>query len=68
MPGNSFVKYVLAEGCDVYLLDWGIPGLEDKNLSFENYILNYLAEAVERVLKSSSAEEYTLLGHCMGGR
>jgi polyhydroxyalkanoate synthase len=36
-------------------------------LSFENYILDYLPEAVERVLKSSSAEEYTLLGHCMGG-
>jgi polyhydroxyalkanoate synthase subunit PhaC len=67
VPGNSFVKYVLAEGYDVYLLDWGIPCLEDKNLSFENYILDYLAEAVERVLKSSSTEEYTLFGHCMGG-
>jgi len=67
LPGNSFVEHLLAEGYDVYLLDWGIPGPEDKNLSFENYVLDYLPEAVERVLESSSAEEYTLLGHCMGG-
>jgi poly[(R)-3-hydroxyalkanoate] polymerase subunit PhaC len=67
VPGNSFVEYLLAEGYDVYLLDWGIPGPEDKSLSFENYVLDYLPEAVERVLECSSAEEYTLLGHCMGG-
>jgi polyhydroxyalkanoate synthase len=67
VPGNSFVEYLCNEGYDVYLLDWGIPGPEDKNLSFENYVLDYLPEAVERVLESSSAEECTLLGHCMGG-
>ncbi len=67
MPGNSLVEHLLDEGHDVYLLDWGIPAPEDKDLSFENYVLDYLPEAVERVLKSSSAEEYTLLGHCMGG-
>jgi polyhydroxyalkanoate synthase subunit PhaC len=67
VPGNSLVERLLAEGCDVYLLDWGIPGPEDKNLSFENYVLDYLPEAVERALESSSAEEYTLLGYCMGG-
>src|SRR5918994_1297282 len=67
VPGNSFVEHLLAEGYDVYLLDWGVPGPEDKGLSFENYVLDYLPEAVERLLECSSAEEYTLLGHCMGG-
>ena len=67
VPGNSFVEHLLVEGYDVYLLDWGIAGPEDQNLSFENYVLDYLPEAVERVLENYSAEEYTLLGHCMGG-
>ncbi len=67
VPGNSCVEHLLAEGFDVYLLDWGVPGPEDKDLSFENYVLDYLPEAVERVLEGSSAEQYTLLGHCMGG-
>src|SRR2546428_11315343 len=33
MPGNSFVEYLVKQGFDVYMLDWGIPGDEDKNLS-----------------------------------
>src|SRR5215213_5394846 len=45
VPGNSFVEYLVGEGFDVYLLDWGIPGNEDKDLSFENYVLDYLPEA-----------------------
>src|SRR5215216_3057477 len=41
MPGNSFIEYLVGEGFDVYLLDWGIPGDEDKDLTFENYVLDY---------------------------
>jgi polyhydroxyalkanoate synthase len=67
VPGNSFVEHLLAGGFDVYLLDWGVPGPEDEDLSFDNYVLDYLPEAVGRVLECSSAEGYTLLGHCMGG-
>ena len=29
-PGHSFVEYMLQRGYDVYLLDWGAPGPEDK--------------------------------------
>ncbi len=41
VPGNSFVEHLLAAGHDVYLLDWGIPGPEDEDLSFEDYVLDY---------------------------
>ena len=41
VPGNSFVEYLLDEGFDVYLLDWGnAGGPEDKHLSFEDWILD----------------------------
>ena len=30
-------------GFDVYLLDWGIPGHDDRALSFDDYVLDYLA-------------------------
>src|SRR2546421_5876953 len=26
MPGKSLVEYLVSQGFDVYLLDWGIPG------------------------------------------
>src|SRR5215210_7967664 len=34
---------------------------------FDNYILDYLPRAVRKVLRTSGAEEFTLLGYCMGG-
>jgi polyhydroxyalkanoate synthase subunit PhaC len=67
IPSNSFVEYLTGEGFDVYMLDWGIPGDEDKDMSFENYILDYLPRAVRKVLKVSGSEQLTLFGYCMGG-
>ena len=55
VPGNSFVEYLLGEGFDVFLLDWGNAGPEDKHISFEDWILDYIPEAVESVLSSSQA-------------
>jgi polyhydroxyalkanoate synthase len=67
IPGNSLVEHLLGEGFDVYLLDWGIPGDEDRDLSFEHYVLDYLPEAVQSVLDSSRAGGLTLFGYCQGG-
>lgn len=67
MPGNSFVEYLVGEGFQVYLLDWGIPGDEDAALSFDHYVLDYLPAAVRNVLRHAHAEELTLFGYCMGG-
>jgi polyhydroxyalkanoate synthase subunit PhaC len=67
LPGNSFIEYLVGQGFDVYLLDWGVPGDEDKDIDFEHLILDYLPRAVKKVLRTSGAEEFTLLGYCMGG-
>ncbi len=67
LPGNSFVEYLTGQGFDVYLLDWGIPGDEDAGLNFEHLVLDYLPRAVKKVLKTSGADEFTMLGYCMGG-
>ena len=67
VPGNSFVEYLIGEGFDVYLLDWGTPSDEDKHLAFENYVLDYMPEAAEQVLRNSGTEALTLFGYCQGG-
>src|SRR5215217_8844524 len=67
IPGNSFVEYLIGEGFDVYLLDWGTPSDEDKHLAFENYVLDYMPEAAEQVLRNSGTEALTLFGYCQGG-
>lgn len=60
-PGASFVEYMANKGYDVYLLDWGAPGYEDKDLKFDDYILDYLPRAV-RKLKEVSAPTPVGLG------
>ena len=67
VPGNSLVEHLLGEGYDVYLLDWGVPGEEDEDLTFEHLVLDYLPDAVQSVLRSSGAEGLTLFGYCQGG-
>jgi polyhydroxyalkanoate synthase subunit PhaC len=41
VPGNSMVEYLVEEGFDVYLLDFGISGHEDAGLSIEDLVLDY---------------------------
>jgi glycerol uptake facilitator-like aquaporin len=40
---------MLQQGFDVYLLDWGKPGLEDRNLQFDDYVLDYMPRAMPLV-------------------
>jgi polyhydroxyalkanoate synthase len=65
-PGHSFVEYMVGHGYDVYLLDWGVPGLEDKDLKFDDYVLDYLTRAVRKVKALSGSSEFSLLGWCIG--
>lgn len=67
LPGNSLIEFLCDEGYDVFLLDWGIPGEEDANLRFDNYILDYLPRAVREVKRHSGQDHFTLFGYCMGG-
>ncbi|MCA1738666.1 MAG: class III poly(R)-hydroxyalkanoic acid synthase subunit PhaC [Actinobacteria bacterium] len=67
LPSNSLIEYLTSEGFDVYLLDWGVPGDEDEDLSFDDYVLDYIRTAAKRLLRVSRAEEYTLFGYCIGG-
>lgn len=67
IPGNSFVEFLLEQGFDVYLADWGVPAAEDVRLRLEDYVLDYLPGMVAAVQATAGAQEVSLLGYCMGG-
>jgi polyhydroxyalkanoate synthase len=64
--GHSFVEYMLKRGYDLYLLDWGAPGPEDRNLKFEDYALEYLPRAIRKLKEVSGSETFSVLGWCLG--
>ncbi|MCA9219023.1 MAG: alpha/beta fold hydrolase [Planctomycetales bacterium] len=65
-PGHSYVEYMLRHGYDVYLLDWGIPGPEDKNLCFDDYTLEYLPRVIRKLKTVAQTEAFSMLGWCLG--
>src|SRR6202142_1916019 len=65
-PGHSFVEYMVNQGYDLYLLDWGSPGPEDKNLKFDDYTLDYMPRAIRKMKLISGSKEFSLLGWCIG--
>jgi polyhydroxyalkanoate synthase len=66
-PGNSFVEFLLEEGYDVFLLDWGVPDDEDADMGIDSYVCDELPWAVRETLRASGADEVSLLGWCIGG-
>jgi polyhydroxyalkanoate synthase len=65
-PGHSFVEFMVSQGYDVYLLDWGVPGLEDKQMKLDDYAIEYLPRAIRKVKAMAGVEEFSLLGWCIG--
>jgi len=66
-PETSFIRGLLAQGLPVYLIDWGYPTLEDKNITLNDYILGLLHRCVLKVREHSVVEKINLLGVCQGG-
>ncbi len=65
-PGNSFIEYMVKQGYDVYLLDWGAPGPEDEGMKFDDYVLDYLPRAIRKLKAVSGSDEFSMLGWCIG--
>jgi polyhydroxyalkanoate synthase subunit PhaC len=66
-PGRSLVEGLLQQGYDVYLLDWGVAGPEDRTMKFEDYVMDYMPAAVRKVLRTAGTDQFSLAGYCMGG-
>jgi polyhydroxyalkanoate synthase subunit PhaC len=66
-PGHSFVEYLLEEGFDVFLIDWGIPGDEDSDMGLDSYVCDELPWGIRETLRASGQEELSLIGWCIGG-
>ena len=67
LPNRSLVKFLMAWGYRVYLIDWGDPQADHHHLGLADYTTRMLPEALEKVRADSGESEVTLFGYCMGG-
>lgn len=66
-PNRSYVKYLLARGYEVYMLDWGAPQKEHAHYDFQTYVGEFMPEFLSKVREHSGVEELTIHGWSMGG-
>jgi len=66
-PGHSMVGALCARGFDTYMLDYGIPQDEDRTLRVDDYVTNFIPNAVRVVLEKTGAPAVSLVGWSMGG-
>jgi poly[(R)-3-hydroxyalkanoate] polymerase subunit PhaC len=64
---RSLVRNLLAQGVDLYVVDWGTPTRSDRWLTLEDYVDGYLGECVDFIRKQQGSESVSLLGICEGG-
>jgi poly[(R)-3-hydroxyalkanoate] polymerase subunit PhaC len=65
-PGSSLVEYLLEEGFDVFLVDWGYPDEENADMGLDDFVCEELDWAVRETLRASGSDELTLMGWCIG--
>ena len=66
-PGQSFIEFLLRQGYDVFMIDWGVPRPADKRLRLEDYVIDFIPDCVERVRRDTGEPDLTVIGYCMGG-
>jgi polyhydroxyalkanoate synthase len=67
VPGQSMVEFLLKQGFDVYMIEWGRPRKEHQHLTLENHVLDRLPACVQQVLQHSGERELSVIGYCVGG-
>jgi polyhydroxyalkanoate synthase subunit PhaC len=65
-PGSSLVEFLLEEGFDVFLVDWGYPDEEDADMGLDEFVCDELEWAVRETLRATDTKELTLMGWCIG--
>ena len=66
-PNRSFIRKLISEGVDVYIIDWGYPTRLDRFKTMEDYILGNINDCVNFVSKKHNVPSVNLLGVCQGG-
>jgi len=68
MPNKSFAAFLVARGHDVFCIDWGSPGPEDRFITFEDVAVRTLARALRIASEHGAVDDAAhVLGYCLGG-
>ena len=65
-PNKSWIKNIVDQGINVYLIDWKSPGKFDKFTTIDDYVNLFIYDCVEIVKSIENTDKVSLQGYCMG--
>lgn len=66
-PKKSMVKYLVDQGFSVFITSWKNPTPDMAGITFDDYLLEGVSEAVDRVCDFCEVPKLHLVGYCIGG-
>ena len=66
-PDRSFIRRLLDEGADLYLIDWGYASRVDRYKTLDDYINGDIDDMVDFLRKRHDVDKVNLMGICQGG-
>ncbi|HZY56643.1 MAG TPA: class I poly(R)-hydroxyalkanoic acid synthase [Rubrobacteraceae bacterium] len=64
---NSFIRYLVEQGFQVFMISWKNPDTSMADTKFEDYMLMGPLEAVDVVRQITGADRVNPVGYCIGG-
>lgn len=66
-PDNSFVRFCLEQGQDVYLVSWVNPSIDQRDISWDDYVGDGVLTAIDCVKQVSGQDKINMVAWCVGG-
>jgi polyhydroxyalkanoate synthase subunit PhaC len=66
-PQRSLIEWLVAQGHEVFCIDWGTPGDEDRYLTWDDIAGRYIGRAVRIAARYGRSGQTHVLGYCLGG-
>jgi polyhydroxyalkanoate synthase len=65
--GRSLIEWLVAQGHEVFCIDWGTPEDEDRYLTWDDIGGRYLGRAIRVAARLGESGDVHVLGYCLGG-
>ncbi len=66
-PENSFVRYAVSQGFDVFVVSWRDAGSAQADAGWDDYLQEGVLDTLTVALQLSNSKRAAVLGFCIGG-
>ena len=64
---KSMIKFLLDQGLDVYITSWKNPDASMRDVTFDDYLVEGIDQAVKVARDISGSKQVNAVGYCIGG-